>query len=140
MSVEYFIDTNLFIYQLETQDESKASIANRIIRDGIKTGKACISFQVVQECLNTISRKAEICLSREQTERYLDVALSPLLRVCPSVSLYKRALATQARYQFSFYDSLIVAATLEAGCKTLYTEDLQNGQRIEQMIISNPFQ
>ncbi len=67
MSVENFLDTNLFIYQLETEDEDKAHIANRIIRTGIETGNACISFQVVQECLNTIVRKAQICLNKEQT-------------------------------------------------------------------------
>ncbi|MDA3933222.1 MAG: PIN domain-containing protein [Gammaproteobacteria bacterium] len=135
----YFIDTNLFIYQLDTQAPDKSSIANRIIRTGIATGNACISFQVVQECLNTILRKAEITLSREQAETYLDVTLTPLLRVYPSITLYKRALEIQARYQFGFYDSLIIAAALEAGCKTLYSEDLQAGQRIEQLTVQNPF-
>lgn len=139
MSVESFIDTNLFIYQLESEDQRKANIANQIIRAGISTGKACISFQVVQECLNTMTRKAEICLSRTQAEDYLEAVLSPLMRIYPSISLYKLALETQDRYRFSFYDSLIVAAALEAGCKTLYSEDLQHGQRIEHLTVSNPF-
>jgi len=43
------------------------------------------------------------------------------------------------RYRFSFYDSLIVAAALDAGCKTLYSEDLQQGQRIDGLTIQNPF-
>ena len=74
MSVECFLDTNLFIYQLDADDEAKAIIANRIIREGIINGKACISFQVVQECLNTMLRKAQICLTPEQTEQYLGFA------------------------------------------------------------------
>lgn len=37
------------------------------------------------------------------------------------------------------YDSLIVAAALEAGCTRLLTEDLQHGQRIETLIVENPF-
>ncbi|MEE9354568.1 MAG: PIN domain-containing protein [Methylococcaceae bacterium] len=139
MSVENFLDTNLFIYQLETEDEIKGNIANRIIRSGIEIGNACISFQVVQECLNTIVRKAQICLTKEQTVQYLDASLSPLLRIYPSVSLYKRGLNIQSRYQYGFYDSLIIAAALEAGCKTLYSEDMQHGQRIEQVTIKNPF-
>ncbi len=139
MSVENFLDTNLFIYQLETEDEDKAHIANRIIRTGIETGNACISFQVVQECLNTIVRKAQICLNKEQTVQYLDASLSPLLRIYPNVSFYRNSLNIQSRYQYSFYDSLIIAAALEAGCKTLYSEDMQHGQRIEQMTIQNPF-
>jgi predicted nucleic acid-binding protein len=139
MSVDYFIDTNLFVYQIEAQDNRKATIANQIIRTGVATGNACISFQVVQECLNVIVRKAEIRLSKEQADNYLDVALSPLLRVYPSVALYRRGLEIQERYQFSFYDSLIITAALEAGCKILYSEDLQHGQRIERLTIENPF-
>lgn len=139
MSVDYFIDTNLFIYQIEAQDNRKATIANRIIRTGVETGNACISFQVMQECLNVIVRKAEIRLSKEQANNYLDVALSPLLRLYPSVAFYKRGLEIQARYQFSFYDSLIITAALEAGCKTLLSEDLQHGQQIEGLVIENPF-
>lgn len=81
MSVEYFLDTNLFIYQLDSADEAKARIATRIIREGIATGNACISFQVVQECLNTILRKAEISLSTEQAGLYLDASLAPRWRL-----------------------------------------------------------
>ena len=139
MSAEYFIDTNLFIYQLDTADQAKAAVANRIIRAGIENGSACISFQVVQECLNTILRKAEIALSTEQASQYLDASLAPLLRVYPSIALYQRGLEIQSRYRFGFYDSLIVAAAQEAGCTTLYSEDLQHGQIIADLRIENPF-
>ena len=139
MGAEYFIDTNLFIYQLDTADQAKAAVANRIIRAGIENGSACISFQVVQECLNTILRKAEIALSTEQASQYLDASLAPLLRVYPSIALYQHGLEIQSRYQFGFYDSLIVAAAQEAGCTTLYSEDLQHGQIIGELRIENPF-
>ena len=57
----------------------------------------------------------------------------------PSPTLYHRALDVKARWQFGFYDSLIVASALQAGCTTLLTEDLQAGQRIEGLTITNPF-
>jgi len=139
MSAEYFIDTNLFIYQLEALDERKFETADRIIRRGIETNNACISFQVVQECLNTALRKAEIPLTTEETKTYLENVLTPLWRVSPSPALYNRALDVQARYRYSFYDSLIVAAALAAGCTRVYSEDLQDGQRIEGLAIENPF-
>ena len=139
MSVECFIDTNLFIYQLEASDESKAATADRIISRGIETRNACISFQVVQECLNTVLRKAEIPLSTDETRQYLDNVLAPLYRVPASLSLYRRALDLQARYRYGFYDSLIIASALDAGCALLYSEDLQDGQRIEGLTIENPF-
>ena len=72
-------------------------------------------------------------------EKYLQSVLAPLLRVQPSLRLYRLSLDIQSRYQFSFYDSLIVAAAVEAGCKTLYTEDLTHGQQVEGVIITNPF-
>jgi predicted nucleic acid-binding protein len=34
---------------------------------------------------------------------------------------------------------LILAAALEAGCDTLYTEDMQAGQNIGSLRILNPF-
>ena len=139
MSVESFIDTNLFIYQLEASDERKAATADRIISRGIETRNACISFQVVQECLNTVLRKAEIPLSTDETRQYLDNVLAPLYRVPASLSLYRRALDLQTRYRYGFYDSLIVAAALDVGCTVLYSEDLQDGQRIERLTIENPF-
>ena len=139
MSVECFIDTNLFIYQLEASDERRAATADRIISRGIETRNACISFQVVQECLNTVLRKAEIPLSTDETRRYLDNVLAPLYRVPASLSLYRRAIELQARYRYGFYDSLIIASALDAGCALLYSEDLQDGQRIEGLTIENPF-
>lgn len=139
MSVESFLDTNLFIYQLEDLDERKAGIADGIIRQGIEDQSASISFQVVQECLNTALRKAEIPLDREQMLTYVERVLDPLWTVMPSVALYRRALEVQGRYRYGFYDSLIIASALEAGCRKLYSEDLQDGQEIGHLRIENPF-
>ena len=139
MSVESFIDTNVFIYQLEALDEDKSATADLIIRRGIETGNACISFQVIQECLNTAVRKAEIPLSMNETRSYIENVLAPLWRVSPSMALYYRALDVQDRYRYGFYDSLIVAAALDAGCTRLYSEDMQSGPWIEGLKIENPF-
>ena len=57
----------------------------------------------------------------------------------PTPALYRRGLDVQERWKFGFYDSLIVAAALEAGCKRLLSEDMQHGQRIEGLRIENPF-
>ncbi|MBA3636750.1 MAG: PIN domain-containing protein, partial [Rubrobacteraceae bacterium] len=65
--------------------------------------------------------------------------LGPLWTVSPSLALYRRTLDLQARYRYSFYDSLIIAAALDAGCTRLYSEDLQDGQRIEGLTVENPF-
>ena len=139
MSVDVFIDTNVFIYQLDTRDPRKHAIADRIVGEALAGERACISFQVVQECLNTLLRKAEVVLDAAAARAYLDTVLAPLYRIDPSIALYRRALDARQRWQFSFYDSLIVAAALEAGCKRLLSEDLQHGQRIDSLRIENPF-
>lgn len=139
MNAEAFIDTNVFIYRLERLDERKAAIAEEIIREGIETGNACVSFQVVSETLNTVLRKAEIPLDSDSAREYLESVLAPLYRVPATIDLYHRAIDVQARYRYGFYDAMIIAAALSEGCSRLYTEDLQAGQRIEGLTIVNPF-
>lgn len=140
MSVDYFIDTNIFIYSLEGLDINKSNKAEQLIANGIASGNACISFQVVQECLNTAIRKAEVPLTMEGMNAYLKSVLMPLCRVSPNLRLYQSALEIKERYRFSFYDSLIIAAALESDCQILYSEDLQHGQHIDGLTIVNPFQ
>lgn len=139
MSVERFLDTNIFVYQLDGRDARKAEIARYLIQQGIENGNACISFQVVQECLNTAIRKAHLQLAAHDMRQYLETVLTPLLKVQPSLRLYRASLDIQSRYRFAYYDALIVAAALDAGCTTLYSEDLQDGQRIEGLTVVNPF-
>ena len=139
MSVDRFLDTNVFVYQLEGRDVRKADIARDLIRQGIESGNACISFQVVQECLNTALRKALVPLGGHEMRRYLDSVLAPLLRVQPSLRLYHASLDIQSRYRFAYYDALIVASALDAGCATLYSEDMQDRQRIEGLTVVDPF-
>lgn len=49
MSAELFLDTNILIYHLDDSDPAKHATAEHIVRTGLETGNACISFQVVQE-------------------------------------------------------------------------------------------
>ena len=139
MPVERFIDTNVFVYQVDSRDPRKQAIADALIRDAVVSGKGCISFQVIQEWLNTVTRKAEVALAPARAQAYLDTVLAPLCSVFASIDLYCRAIDLQARWQFSFYDALIVAAALDSGCTRLLSEDLQHGQRVESLVIENPF-
>lgn len=75
---------------------------------------------------------------RAHEYRWGDV-LAPLWRVNPTRSLYTSGLRIQTRHRYSFYNSLTVAAALEAGCVRLYSKDLRHGQRLEQLTIMNPF-
>ena len=139
MSAEFFLDTNVFVYHVDRNDRRKRAVAERIVRDALVSGNACVSFQVIQEWLNVVLKKAAVRLEVDAARAYLDTVLAPLHRISASIALYQRALDIHERYSFSPYDALIVAAALTAGCSRLLSEDLQDGQRIEGLVISNPF-
>ncbi len=137
MSVENFLDTNVIVYMLDTTDDAKRLRAEHLVRRGIEAGTACISYQVVQETLNAVTRR--LGFSAGEARTLLADVLEPLWLVNPSRELYERGLELHGRYGFSLYDSMIVAGAVEAGCVRLYSEDLQHGQRLESLTIENPF-
>lgn len=135
MSVD-FIDSNVFIYLFDETDADKRQTAETLVQGALEKGTASISFQVIQETLNTLTRK--LGATQDDARRFMEAVLVPLWYIMPSQALYARALELGTRYRFSFYDSLIIAAALEGGCNRLYSEALQHGQRIE-LVIENPF-
>ncbi|MBK9427528.1 MAG: PIN domain-containing protein [Gammaproteobacteria bacterium] len=139
MSGGDFFDTNVFIYLFDDADARKQATAQSLVSRALAAGDAAISFQVVQETLHVLTRKFTRQVTPEVAAQILQNSLLPLWRVQPSPALYDRALALQERYAFSFYDSLIIAAALEAGSQRLLTEDLHNGQQIDGLTIHNPF-
>lgn len=138
MSVD-FLDSNIFVYLFDETDERKCTLARQLVSGALGDGNGVISFQVVQETLHVITRKLKVAVKSEDAIVFLREALQPMWRVQPSAGLYARALGLSRKLGFSFYDCLIVAAALEAGCKRLLTEDLQHGQRIEGLRVENPF-
>lgn len=134
-----FIDSNVFVYLFDETDDRKREAAERIVDSALQNHNASISFQVVQETLNVLTRKLPTPMTVEGAKDFLQQVLVPLWRVSPSRALYDRALDLQARYRYGFYDSLIIAAALDAGCTRLYSENLQDGHRIEGLTIRNPF-
>ncbi len=49
------------------------------------------------------------------------------------------AIQIQKRFQLSFWDAMIVASAMNLGCQTLWTEDLDTGQVLDEVTIVNPF-
>jgi predicted nucleic acid-binding protein len=139
MSAEFFLDTNVFVYHLDSTDTAKRTIAERIVSKALAARNGCISCQIVQECLNVALRKAEVALSLDAARSCLDAVLLPLMQVSATDALYHRALDVRARWRFGFHDSLVVAGALSAGCRTLLSEDMQHGQRLDGLTIVNPF-
>jgi predicted nucleic acid-binding protein len=132
-----FIDTNVLIDLFDDAHEEKRRVAERVVQSALASGTGVISFQVVQEALNVLTRK--LGASPYDARRFMDSVLAPLWSIAPSPSLYAAALEVRARYDFSFYDSLVVAAARGAGCERLLSEDLQDGQIVDGLRIVDPF-
>jgi predicted nucleic acid-binding protein len=56
-----------------------------------------------------------------------------------TIQTHEKALEIAEQYGYTIYDSLVIAAALQARCTTLYSEDMHSGQKIEGMTILNPF-
>jgi len=126
-----FFDTNVLLYLLSA-DQAKARRAEELIAAG-----GWVSVQVLNEFASVASRKLHMPIAE------IRECLEPIRSICGVVPVtadtHERALALAERYGLSIYDALIAAAALLAGCDTLYSEDLQHGQRIEALTIRNPF-
>lgn len=139
MSARFFLDTNIFVYSFELTEPAKASRAAELIRDGLETRRGIVSYQVVQEFFNVAFNRFVRPMSAFAAEEYLGTVFRPLLAVHSSPALFVSALQLHHRHHLSWYDSLVVGAALEANCETLYSEDLQDGRRFEDLTITNPF-
>ena len=129
---EDFFDTNVVLYLLSA-DTTKADRAEELLAIG-----GTISLQVLNEFVAVASRK----LNMSWTE--IREVLAQVRAVCTvesvTIETHERALRIAERYGISIYDALIVSAALLANCKTLHSEDMQDGQVIErQLTIRNPF-
>jgi predicted nucleic acid-binding protein len=128
-----FIDTNIVIYSL-SQDGQKQQKALALLAD-----KPVMSVQVLSETANIMRRKLgfdtttiRVVINRISQEC---LNLQPL-----TLDTLNNALDIAGRYGFSHYDSLIIAAALQADCPLLYSEDMQHGQIIDKrLVIVNPF-
>ena len=133
------MDTNIMVYHAIDQDTLKRDFSSQLVNRAIVEGCGIISYQVVQECLHVLLNDNLTPLPQTLLQTYLSKVLLPLCLAHSTQQLYLSALEVKMRYGFHWYDSLIVAAALEADCKILYTEDLQDGQVIDGLTIKNPF-
>lgn len=128
-----FLDSNVCLYLL-SEDSPRKQHAERVLA----LPWTVISSQVLNETINVAIKKFK--LSQHEIVSHIDFLLSNCELHGVTVVLQKKAIDLHFRYQFSFYDSLIIAAALEANCTILYSEDLSHDQLIEgKLKIINPF-
>jgi predicted nucleic acid-binding protein len=132
MGLPAFFDSNVLIYAF-TQAGDKTNRAQQVLSPG-----GAVNVQALNETANTLRRKFNVDWPR------IGQIIDAIVRVCPNplpvaLETHRTALRICERYRYSIYDGLIIAAAKEAGCTTLYSEDLQHSQIIEGVRIENPF-
>jgi predicted nucleic acid-binding protein len=128
-----FFNTNILLYLL-SEDSEKADKAEELLGAG-----GVISVQVLNEFTSVATRKLSMPIAdvREVLNTVREICRVDSL----TVEVHDRGLDIADRYRFSLYDSMVAASALLGECPTLYSEDLQHLQRIDdQLTIINPFE
>jgi predicted nucleic acid-binding protein len=127
-----FFDTNVLVYAFAKGDR-RTEVAESLLTAG-----GVISVQNLNEFVAVALRKLVM--------PWADIlqALDAVRVLCPApvpltVRTHETALQISRRSGYHIYDSLVIASALEAGCSTLYSEDMSSGQRIAGLTIRNPF-
>ena len=127
-----FLDSNILIYAYSTDPRSLAA-------QSICERSHTLSVQSLNEFVNVARRKLRYEWD-EITARLTSIVdlADPIIPL--TFELHQSGVALADRYRLQVYDGLILAAALEAGCETLYSEDMHHGLVIEdRLTIRNPF-
>ena len=131
-----FFDSNVLVYIAINQDAAKKKVALQLVASAIENQSGYISLQVLREVANCLFKKSNDSI--EHIRETLS-GFDALDCLDESRDLLDRAIKIKDEYGIQFYDALIVAAAETAGCETLYSEDMGDGQIYGGILIVNPF-
>jgi predicted nucleic acid-binding protein len=138
MKEKVFVDTNILIYAHDLDAGSKHDIAVSLIKEFWEKGTGILSTQVLQEFYVNVTRKILKPILPAKARGIIESYLVWQVEVNKPDTILL-ASEIEERYLLSFWDSLIVAAARNAKADKILTEDLKHGQRLEGILIENPF-
>lgn len=134
-----FIDTNILAYARDPRDPRKQAIAMDWLRSLASQRTGRLSWQVLIEFYAVATHPRKLAMVDRAAQADV-LALQSWNPEKPDAELLQRAWSVQSQHRFSWWDAMVVAAALRAGCSTLLSEDLQHEQRVEgTLTILNPF-
>lgn len=131
------VDTNIWVYALaaeQSNDPNKKARAKASIKSA---GQITITPQIINELGFVMIRK--YAWSNDDLQTVIEDLLKRCTLHIPSSFWHIHALQLRKDYRLSYWDSLVMAAALEAGCQTLLSEDMQHQQRFSDLTVVNPF-
>jgi len=138
MTDRVFVDTNVFVYHFDVTQQKKHEIASDWISRLWESRQGRLSVQVLQELYVTLTAKLDPGLDRPSAQNIVR-SLFAWQPVPPDESILSMAWNIEDRWQFAFWDALMVATAKSAGCTLLLTEDLQHDQLVEGIRVVSPF-
>lgn len=121
-----FFDSNVLVCGYDPHEKVRRERALGLIAEAMRTRRFTASAQVMQEFYNAVLRRR--FLAPADALGFLElIAEHSIVRADADSVL--RAVALQQRYRTSVWDALIVQSALDAGCATVFSEDMQDGQR-----------
>jgi len=134
------VDTNVLLYSIDHLVPQKQSVAEPLLVWLAPSGDAILIWQVATEFLSNLRRwKDAGRIVENGVEAYFDAIYGVFPLVLPSRGVLDRSLGLYSRYSLSHWDSLLVAACLDAGVTTLYSEDMGHEAQYDGLTIINPF-
>lgn len=136
MSVDAFLDTNVLIYAVSSSPEDSAKKERAL--QLIEIADFGLSAQVLQEFYVNVTRKIASPLAPDAAVELLD-QFRHFPMVPTDYPLIVAGAETAVRFGISYWDGAIVAAAECLGARTLFTEDLNHGQRYGSVQAVDPF-
>lgn len=136
MSARSFLDTNVLVYTDDKAAPAKQRRALDLVAEHRRAGTGVVSLQVLQEYFVTVTRKLHLDprIARRKVELLaeFDVASPEVTDILAAIDLHRL-------HGFSFWDALVLRAAKQAGCRVLFSEDLQEARETDGVHIVNPF-
>ena len=135
------VDTNVFVYFVDRDEPSKRAKAvellNRLAQENVET---VLLWQVASEFLNCLRRWENAGrISRQEVQENFSRLEAMFHCIPPTPSVLRKTFDLISRYSLSHWDAMLVAACIEAGVHTLYSEDLTSGTKYDSVAVVNPF-
>ena len=133
-----FVDATVLVYLRDSTEPEKQRQAAEWVGHLWGSGLGRTSVQVLQEYYVTVTMKLDPGLPIEDAREDV-LALRAWRPIRPDADTFEEAWAAEDRYSLTFWDALIVASARRLGCSILLTEDLQDGQDLDGLVVRSPF-